>query len=88
MGLTGGCCTKGHVVIIQMCWSVCGVLQLVETENVRGVITMNELYETKYFCNSAEVSLKHLANFLCVIESLKKSDGGLITAATSVCVCV
>lgn len=49
---------------------------------------MNELYETKYFCNSAEVSLKHLANFLCVIESLKKSDGGLITAATSVCVCV
>lgn len=33
------------------------VLQLVETENVRGVITMNEMYETKYFCNSAEVSL-------------------------------
>lgn len=32
------------------------VLQLVETENVRGVITMNEMYETKYFCNSAEVS--------------------------------
>nr|XP_057933012.1 phosphatidylglycerophosphatase and protein-tyrosine phosphatase 1 isoform X1 [Doryrhamphus excisus] len=28
--------------------------QLVETENVRGVITMNETYETKYFCNSAE----------------------------------
>ncbi|XP_051920006.1 phosphatidylglycerophosphatase and protein-tyrosine phosphatase 1 [Hippocampus zosterae] len=28
--------------------------QLVETENVRGVITMNENYETKYFCNSAE----------------------------------
>ncbi|XP_078018486.1 phosphatidylglycerophosphatase and protein-tyrosine phosphatase 1 isoform X2 [Epinephelus lanceolatus] len=28
--------------------------QLVETENVRGVITMNEEYETKYFCNSAE----------------------------------
>ncbi|XP_061924691.1 phosphatidylglycerophosphatase and protein-tyrosine phosphatase 1 isoform X1 [Entelurus aequoreus] len=28
--------------------------QLVETENVRGVITMNESYETKYFCNSAE----------------------------------
>ncbi|XP_029000845.1 phosphatidylglycerophosphatase and protein-tyrosine phosphatase 1 [Betta splendens] len=28
--------------------------QLVETENVRGVITMNEMYETKYFCNSAE----------------------------------
>uniref|UniRef100_A0A3Q3JCV8 Phosphatidylglycerophosphatase and protein-tyrosine phosphatase 1 n=1 Tax=Monopterus albus TaxID=43700 RepID=A0A3Q3JCV8_MONAL len=28
--------------------------QLVETENVRGIITMNEMYETKYFCNSAE----------------------------------
>ncbi|CAM9332565.1 unnamed protein product [Lampetra planeri] len=28
--------------------------QLVETENVRGVITMNEKYETKYFCNTAE----------------------------------
>ncbi|XP_068166680.1 phosphatidylglycerophosphatase and protein-tyrosine phosphatase 1 [Antennarius striatus] len=28
--------------------------QLVEEENVRGVITMNETYETKYFCNSAE----------------------------------
>lgn len=32
-------------------------LQLVETESVRGVVTMNEIYETKYFCNSAEVSL-------------------------------
>ncbi|XP_036391290.1 phosphatidylglycerophosphatase and protein-tyrosine phosphatase 1 [Megalops cyprinoides] len=28
--------------------------ELVQTENVRGVITMNEEYETKYFCNSAE----------------------------------
>ncbi|XP_061671726.1 phosphatidylglycerophosphatase and protein-tyrosine phosphatase 1 [Syngnathoides biaculeatus] len=28
--------------------------QLVETENVRGLITMNENYETKYFCNSAD----------------------------------
>nr|XP_061811342.1 phosphatidylglycerophosphatase and protein-tyrosine phosphatase 1-like [Nerophis lumbriciformis] len=28
--------------------------QLVEGENVRGVITMNENYETKFFCNSAE----------------------------------
>lgn len=28
--------------------------QLVEEENVRGVITMNEAYETKYFCNSAD----------------------------------
>ncbi|KAM4630270.1 phosphatidylglycerophosphatase and protein-tyrosine phosphatase 1 [Polymixia lowei] len=28
--------------------------ELVETENVRGVITMNEEYETKYFCNSTE----------------------------------
>ncbi|XP_008302139.1 phosphatidylglycerophosphatase and protein-tyrosine phosphatase 1 [Stegastes partitus] len=28
--------------------------QLVEAENVRGVITMNEEYETKYFCNSSE----------------------------------
>ncbi|XP_077444143.1 phosphatidylglycerophosphatase and protein-tyrosine phosphatase 1 [Stigmatopora argus] len=27
--------------------------QLVEGENVRGVITMNENYETKFFCNSA-----------------------------------
>ncbi|XP_076855157.1 phosphatidylglycerophosphatase and protein-tyrosine phosphatase 1 [Brachyhypopomus gauderio] len=29
-------------------------VELVETENVRGVITMNEEYETKYFCNSME----------------------------------
>ncbi|CAL8364444.1 unnamed protein product [Gadus morhua 'NCC'] len=28
--------------------------ELVQKENVRGVITMNEEYETKYFCNSAE----------------------------------
>jgi len=28
--------------------------QLVQQENVRGVITMNEEYETKYFCNSRE----------------------------------
>ncbi|XP_034049224.1 phosphatidylglycerophosphatase and protein-tyrosine phosphatase 1 [Thalassophryne amazonica] len=30
------------------------IKQLVEGENVRGVITMNEEYETKYFCLSAE----------------------------------
>ncbi|XP_010880800.1 phosphatidylglycerophosphatase and protein-tyrosine phosphatase 1 [Esox lucius] len=29
-------------------------VELVQTENVRGVITMNEEYETKYFCNSTE----------------------------------
>ncbi|KAM3625807.1 uncharacterized protein V6R79_017866 [Siganus canaliculatus] len=28
--------------------------QLVDKEDVRGVITMNEMYETKYFCNSRE----------------------------------
>ncbi|MBN3303714.1 phosphatidylglycerophosphatase and protein-tyrosine phosphatase 1 [Amia ocellicauda] len=28
--------------------------QLVREENVRGVITMNEEYETKYLCNSTE----------------------------------
>uniref|UniRef100_A0A672QVH4 Protein tyrosine phosphatase mitochondrial 1 n=1 Tax=Sinocyclocheilus grahami TaxID=75366 RepID=A0A672QVH4_SINGR len=28
--------------------------ELVQSEKVRGVITMNEEYETKYFCNSAE----------------------------------
>ncbi|KAG9336346.1 hypothetical protein AGOR_G00108250 [Albula goreensis] len=28
--------------------------ELVQKENVKGVITMNEEYETKYFCNSAE----------------------------------
>ncbi|XP_060767190.1 phosphatidylglycerophosphatase and protein-tyrosine phosphatase 1 isoform X2 [Neoarius graeffei] len=28
--------------------------ELVQVENVRGVITMNEEYETKFFCNSAE----------------------------------
>lgn len=28
--------------------------ELVQTENVRGVITMNEEYETIHFCNSAE----------------------------------
>jgi len=45
------------------------VLQLVETENIRGVITMNENYETKYFCNSAEVSLPehHGAMVYCLI---------------------
>ncbi len=32
-------------------------LKLVQKEKVRGVITMNEEYETKYFCNSAEVSI-------------------------------
>lgn len=30
-------------------------MQLIQAENVRGVITMNEEYETKFFCNSAEV---------------------------------
>ncbi|KAJ8391364.1 hypothetical protein AAFF_G00089940 [Aldrovandia affinis] len=28
--------------------------ELVQKENVKGVITMNEEYETKYFCNSVE----------------------------------
>ncbi|MBN3277741.1 PTPM1 phosphatase, partial [Polyodon spathula] len=28
--------------------------ELVEKENVKGVITMNEDYETKYFCNTAQ----------------------------------
>ncbi|KAL4622913.1 phosphatidylglycerophosphatase and protein-tyrosine phosphatase 1 isoform X1 [Arapaima gigas] len=28
--------------------------ELVHRENVRGIVTMNEEYETKYFCNSAE----------------------------------
>ncbi|MGH0190684.1 UNVERIFIED_CONTAM: hypothetical protein FKN15_049474 [Acipenser sinensis] len=28
--------------------------ELVEQENVKGVITMNEEYETKYFCNTAQ----------------------------------
>ncbi|XP_039542670.1 phosphatidylglycerophosphatase and protein-tyrosine phosphatase 1 [Pimephales promelas] len=28
--------------------------ELVQKEKIRGVITMNEQYETKYFCNSAE----------------------------------
>ncbi|KAF7687925.1 phosphatidylglycerophosphatase and protein-tyrosine phosphatase 1 [Silurus meridionalis] len=28
--------------------------ELVEVENVRGVVTMNEEYETNYFCNSLE----------------------------------
>lgn len=30
--------------------------QLVEDENVRGVITMNEEYETRFLCNSAKVT--------------------------------
>lgn len=30
-------------------------LQLVENENVRGVVTMNEDYELRYFSNSKEV---------------------------------
>ncbi|KAF4094402.1 hypothetical protein AMELA_G00014710 [Ameiurus melas] len=28
--------------------------ELVQAENVRGVVTMNEEYETEFFCNSAE----------------------------------
>ncbi|XP_077085120.1 phosphatidylglycerophosphatase and protein-tyrosine phosphatase 1 isoform X2 [Siphateles boraxobius] len=28
--------------------------ELVQKEKIRGIITMNEEYETKYFCNSAE----------------------------------
>ncbi|KAK3527811.1 hypothetical protein QTP86_006882 [Hemibagrus guttatus] len=31
--------------------------ELVQAENVRGVITMNEAYETQLFCNSTEVSM-------------------------------
>ncbi|XP_060767186.1 phosphatidylglycerophosphatase and protein-tyrosine phosphatase 1 isoform X1 [Neoarius graeffei] len=38
--------------------------ELVQVENVRGVITMNEEYETKFFCNSAELhSLGRLSLF-------------------------
>lgn len=30
--------------------------QLVENENVRGVVTMNEDYETRYFANNKQVN--------------------------------
>ncbi|XP_062845972.1 phosphatidylglycerophosphatase and protein-tyrosine phosphatase 1 [Trichomycterus rosablanca] len=33
--------------------------ELVQAENVRGVITMNEEYETNYFCNSSEEWQSH-----------------------------
>lgn len=45
-------------------------LQLVENENVRGVVTMNEMYETKYFCNSSEVSLPVM---LLLADSFQKT---------------
>ena len=32
--------------------------QLVQDENVRGVITMNEEYETRFLCNSSKVRLR------------------------------
>lgn len=44
--------------------SIC-VVQLVQKENVRGVITMNEEYETKYFCNSSEVRPAVLPEQIC-----------------------
>ena len=31
------------------------VFQLKEEENVQGVVTLNEQYETRYFVNSAQV---------------------------------
>ena len=37
------------------CFSVC-FMQLVDEEGVRGVITLNEDYETKHFVNTKEVT--------------------------------
>ena len=41
-------------------------LQLVENENVRGVVTMNEDYELRYFSNSKEVQTITIARRKCV----------------------
>ena len=39
-------------------WVCCSSLQLVEVENVTGVVTLNEEYETKYFSNTEKVNRK------------------------------
>lgn len=35
----------------------CYLLQLIEQENLKGVVSMNETYELKLFSNDADVSL-------------------------------
>lgn len=59
------------------------VLQLVENENVRGVVTMNEMYETKYFCNSSEVSLPVMlivTDIIIISENKQIWSGGYLMA--------
>uniref|UniRef100_A0A672QVU5 Protein tyrosine phosphatase mitochondrial 1 n=1 Tax=Sinocyclocheilus grahami TaxID=75366 RepID=A0A672QVU5_SINGR len=55
--------------------------ELVQSEKVRGVITMNEEYETKYFCNSAEVSASLLALTLYIHCKAGRSRSATIAAA-------
>lgn len=57
------------------------VLQLVEEEHVRGVVTMNEMYETKYFCNSAEVSPPAMLA-LHYLTNVKESEALLLRGAS------
>ena len=47
------CCVVGYINFYSIL-----LLQLVQKENVRGVITMNEQYETNYFCNNEQVGFR------------------------------
>ncbi|XP_069077714.1 phosphatidylglycerophosphatase and protein-tyrosine phosphatase 1 isoform X3 [Pleurodeles waltl] len=47
--------------------------RLVETENVRGVITMNEEYETRLFCYTAEEHLQKGVKFALKHQELGHS---------------
>ena len=51
-------------------------LQLVENENVRGVVTMNEDYELRYFSNSKEVQTItiHVGASVLIIRLPKIND--------------
>ena len=49
-------------------------LQLVENENVRGVVTMNEDYELRYFSNSKEVQTITIGASVLIIRLPKIND--------------
>ena len=49
-------------------------LQLVENENVRGVVTMNEDYELRYFSNSKEVQIITIGASVLIVMLPKIND--------------
>ena len=49
-------------------------LQLVENENVRGVVTMNEDYELRYFSNSKEVQTITIGASVLIVMLPKIND--------------